>query len=118
MQSQQLGEIAIEASEIVSRLEQVAGGVSIPETVYNQSTVFLGLEKKNTDQIIQIINGLISHDEDGEPLILPTLDSVTKLVMISHSLAAYCGGLERHLVQKLSTRFTTDTTRWISQLFG
>lgn len=113
-----MGEIAIEASEIVSRLEQVAGGVTIPETVYNQSTVFLGLEKKNTDQIIQIIHGLISHDEDGEQLILPTLDSVAKLVMISHSLAAYCGGLERHLVQKLSTRFTTDTTRWISQLFG
>lgn len=96
----------------------MAGGVPIPETVYNQSTVFLGLEKKDTDQIIQIINGLISHDEDGEPLVLPSLDNVTKLVMISHSLAAYCGGLERHIVQKLSTRFTTDATRWISQLFG
>lgn len=80
--------------------------------------MFLGLDKKNTDQIIQIIHGLISHDEDGESIILPALDEITKLVMISHSLAAYCGGLERHLVQKLSTRFTTDTTRWISQLFG
>lgn len=118
LQVPDLGEIAIEASEIVSRLEQVTGGTGIPEAIYNQNTVFLGLEKKNTDQIIQIINGLISHDEDGETLVLPTLDSVTKLVMVSHSLAAYCGGLERHLVQKLSTRFTTDTTRWISQLFG
>lgn len=104
----------------MSRLEQVAGGgggSSTPDVINNQS-VFLGLEKKSTDQIIQIIHGLMTHDEDGEPLILPNLDSVTKLVMISHSLAAYCGGLERHLVQKLSTRFTTDTTRWISQLFG
>lgn len=114
----QLGEIAIEASEIVSRLEQVADGVPIADNAYNQSTVFLGLEKKHTDEIIQIIQGLISTDEDGEPLTFPALDSVTKLVMVCHSLAAYCGGLERPILQKLSTRFTTDTTRWISQLFG
>lgn len=111
-------EIAIEASEIVSRLEQVAEGVPIPDSAFNQSTVFLGLEKKQTDEIVQIIHSLISVDEDGEPLTLPPLDSVTKLVMVSHSLAAYCGGLERPILQRLSTRFTTDTTRWISQIFG
>ncbi|KAJ8927275.1 hypothetical protein NQ314_020278 [Rhamnusium bicolor] len=114
----QLGEIAIEASEIVSRLEQVADGIPIVDNAYNQSTVFLGLEKKHTDEIIQVIHGLISTDEDGEPLTFPSLDGVTKLVMVSHSLAAYCGGLERPILQKLSTRFTTDTTRWISQIFG
>ncbi|XP_057667756.1 putative pyridoxal-dependent decarboxylase domain-containing protein 2 [Diorhabda carinulata] len=113
-----LGELAIEASEIVSRLEQAAEGLPIPETSHNQTTVFLGLEKKHTDDIIKIIHGLVSTDEEGEPLTFPSLDSVTKLVMISHSLAVYCGGLDRSIVQKLSTRFTTDTTRWIIQLFG
>ncbi|KAJ8912202.1 hypothetical protein NQ315_003806 [Exocentrus adspersus] len=114
----QLGEIAIEASEIVSRLEQVADGIPLADNAYNQSTVFLGLERKHTDEIIHIIQGLISTDEDGDPLSFPALDSVTKLVMVCHSLAAYCGGLERPILQKLSTRFTTDTTRWISQMFG
>ncbi|CAH1957550.1 unnamed protein product [Acanthoscelides obtectus] len=114
----QLGEIAIEASEIVSRLEQVAEGKQIQDSAYNQSTVFLGLEKKHTDEIIKVIHSLISVDDEGEPLVFLSLDSVTKLVMVSHSLAAFCGGLERPIVQKLSTRFTTDTTRWISQIFG
>ncbi|RZC35605.1 pyridoxal-dependent decarboxylase domain-containing protein 1 [Asbolus verrucosus] len=114
----QLGEIAIEASEIVSRLEQVVEGTNLADAAYNQPTVFLGLDQKRTEEIIQIVQGLISVDEDGEPLSFHALDNVSKLVMISHSLAAYCSGLERPVMQKLSTRFTTDTTRWISQLFG
>lgn len=113
-----MGELAIEASEIVSRLEQIAEGVTVAETAHNQTTVFLGLEKRHTDEIIKIIHDLISTDEDGEPFSFLSLDSVTKLVMISHTLAVYCGSLERPILQKLSTRFTTDTTRWITQLFG
>ena len=113
-----MGEIAIEASEIVSRLEQVVEGLSLADAAYNQPTVFLGLDQKRTEEIIQIIQGLISVDEDGEPLNFHTLDNVAKLVMVSHCVAAYCSGLDRPIMQRLSTRFTTDTTRWISQIFG
>lgn len=113
-----MGEIAIEASEIVSRLEQVAEASNLPDGAYNQPTVFLGLDQKHTEEIIQIIQGLISVDEDGEPVAFHPLDNVTKLVVVSHSLAAYCSGVERPVMQRLSTRFTTDATRWVSQLFG
>ncbi|KAK9885439.1 hypothetical protein WA026_010934 [Henosepilachna vigintioctopunctata] len=113
-----VGELAIEASEIVSRLEQIAEGVPIPESAYSQPTVFLGLECKNINEILDIIYGLMSVDEDGEQVQFPPLDTVTKLVIVSHSLAAYCGGLERGILQKLSTRFTTDTTRWLSHMCG
>lgn len=102
----------------MSRLEQAVEAPVDIETLRKPSTVFLGLEKKHTDEIIQIIQGLISTDDEGEPVTALHLDTLTKLVMVSHSLAAYCGGLERPILQKLSTRFTTDTTRWISQLFG
>lgn len=117
-QPNEIGDLAIEASEIVSRLEQVAEGIQIPDNVYSQPTVLLGLEKRSVTEIIQIIQGLISIDEDGETLQFPSLDTITKLVIVSHSLAAYCGGLERPILQKLSTRFTTDTSRWISQICG
>ncbi|KAL3272830.1 hypothetical protein HHI36_014289 [Cryptolaemus montrouzieri] len=113
-----IGELAIEASEIVSRLEQIAEGVPIPESAYSQPTVFLGLDRKSVDDIMEIIYGLMSVDDDGEQLQFPSLDVVTKLVIVCHSLAAYCGGLERSILQKLSTRFTTDTTRWISHMCG
>lgn len=78
----------------------------------------MGLDQKRTDEVISLIQVLISTDEDGEPNTFPPLDNVSKLVVTSHSLAAYCGSLERPLLQKLSTRFTTDTTRWLSQMFG
>ncbi|GJQ81711.1 hypothetical protein Trydic_g9152 [Trypoxylus dichotomus] len=64
------------------------------------------------------MQGLISTDEDGEPTVFPLVDDIGKLVITSHSLAAYCSNLDRHILQKLSTRFTTDITRWISALFG
>lgn len=111
-------EIAIEASEIVSRLEQVAEGLPVPDSAVSQATVFLGLEKRSQDEILRSLQGLIATDDEGEPISYPNLDDVAKLVITSHSLAAYCGGLERHVLQKLSTRFTTDTTRWLSQIFG
>lgn len=112
-----MGEIAIEASQIISRLEQVAIG-NVPDPAPNPPTVFLGLEQKKTEEILQIIQALISLDEDGEPNTFPPLDDVAKLVLVTHSLAAYCGALDRQISQKLSARFTVDTTRWLSQLFG
>lgn len=91
---------------------------NIPETAFSQPTVFLGLDQKRPEDIIQVIQGLLSVDEDGEQNTFPTLDDISKLILMSHSLAAYCGGLEKHISQKLSARFTADTTRWLSQLFG
>lgn len=111
-----MGEIAIEASEIISRLEQVAIG-NVPDPA-SQPTVFLGLEQKKSDEIIQIIQGLISVDEESESNTFPALDSIAKLVLVTHSLAAYCGAVDRQISQKLSARFTVDTTRWLTQLFG
>lgn len=49
----QLGEIAIEASQIISRLEQVAEG-GAPDGAFNQPTVFLGLDQKRPEDIVQV----------------------------------------------------------------
>lgn len=68
--------------------------------------------------LFQVIQGLISVDEDGEQNTFPAHDEISKLVLMAHSLAAFCGSLEKHVSQKLSARFTADTTRWLSQLFG
>lgn len=108
-----MAEIAIEASEIVSRLEQVAEGVN-PNDV--APTVFLGLEQRKSSEILNTIETLMCNDDDSNT---PTpLDEVGKLVIMSHSIAAYTGSLEKPKLKKLSTRITTDTSRWISQMFG
>ncbi|KAF5285802.1 hypothetical protein FQA39_LY04263 [Lamprigera yunnana] len=113
-----LGEIAIEASQIVSRLEQIAEGGKLPESAFATPIVFLGPEQKRRDELLEVIEGLLSVDDEGENVTLPTLDDVSKLVVLSHSIGAYCGGLDKHLLQKLSTRVTTDTTRWLGQMLG
>ncbi|XP_022911042.2 pyridoxal-dependent decarboxylase domain-containing protein 1 [Onthophagus taurus] len=118
LKSNQLGEIAIEASQIVSRLEQVAEGINPTEGPFNQPTVFLGLEQKHSDEIIQIIQGVICNDDEEEPISVSPIDDITRLVITSHSLAAYCVSLDRNILRKLNTRFTTDLTRWITSLFG
>lgn len=111
-----MAEIAIEASEIVSRLEQVAEGANLSDAAFSPPTVFLGLEQRKTTDILSTIEGLINTDDDGNST-LP-LDDIGKLVMISHSIASFCGSLEKPRLKKLSTRLTTDTSRWISQMFG
>ncbi|KAB0793793.1 hypothetical protein PPYR_13413 [Photinus pyralis] len=113
-----LGEIAIEASQIVSRLEQVAENGKSPDSVPAQPTVFLGVEQRRSDEIIQTIESLLISDDESEAAPQPVLDDISKMVIVSHSISAYCGGLDRHLLQKFSTRVTTDTTRWLCQIFG
>lgn len=78
----------------------------------------MGLDQKHSDDILQIIQGLIATDEDGEPTTFPLVDDVGKMVITSHSIAAFCSNLDRQTLQKLSTRFTTDITRWITSIFG
>lgn len=48
---------------------------------------------------------------------LPQLDAAARLAVITHSVAAFSSGLERSHLQRLSTRITSDTTRWLSHLF-
>lgn len=110
--------MAIEASQIVSRLEQVAEGANLSDAAFTQPTVFLGLEQKKSSEIMSIIEGLIYGDENSDSISFPVLDDAGKLVVISHSIAAYIGGLDRSRLKKISTRLTTDTSRWASQMFG
>lgn len=111
-----MAEIAIEASEIVSRLEQVAEGANLNDVAFSSPTVFLGLEQRKNSEIINTIEGLISSEDDSNTH--TGLDDIGKLVVVSHSIATYCGSLEKSKLKKLSTQLTTDTSRWISQMFG
>lgn len=111
-------EIAIEASQIVSRLEQVAEGATLNDAAFSQSTVFLGLEQKKSSDIMNIVEGLIHGEDNNDSNHVPSLDDIGKLVITSHTIAAFCGGLEKTRLKKISTRLTTDTSRWVSQMFG
>lgn len=62
-----------------------------------------------------------SPEEEGShrPTVapLPQLDAAARLSIVTHSVAAFSTALERSHLQRLSTRITSDTTRWLSHLF-
>jgi hypothetical protein len=74
---------------------------------------------------------MIIHEDSGSPndppeeegalsptiTSLPQLDATARLAIITHSVAAFSSGLERSHLQRLNTRVTSDTTRWLSHLF-
>ena len=73
---------------------------------------------------------MIVHEDSGSPnnspddegigssvAPLPQLDPAARLAVITHSVAAFASGLERSHLQRLCTRVTSDTTRWLSHLF-
>lgn len=74
---------------------------------------------------------MIIHEDSGSPTdppeeegvlspsitSLPQLDNTARLAVVTHSVAAFSSGLERSHLQRLNTRITSDTTRWLSHLF-
>lgn len=116
-----LGEIEFQVSQVIERLEAGAGlGERSPVALRKQSTGFLGPEETPLEDIIKTIEDLIFRSDPNDEDVawpLPTLNHIAKISVMSHSIAAYAGSLERSHLQKLSARINTDTTRWLSHLF-
>lgn len=101
--------------------------VTAPDTSAAAQLDTLGLlpgEKRETSEIIQSLVELISsagHTSaesvaEGEYL-FPPLDEVSQMALVSHSLAAYLHHLRRGQLIRLTSRISTDTTRWLSHVF-
>ncbi|GLH04158.1 Uncharacterized protein GBIM_09930 [Gryllus bimaculatus] len=132
-----VGEIEFQASQVIERLEEAVekaedgGGGSNSGQSWKTSPGFLPLPSKSTEEILTVLEDLIIHEdpsnrvdstEDDESLShnvasIPQLDAISRLAIVTQSIAAYASGLERSHLQKLITRITSDTTRWLSHLF-
>jgi hypothetical protein len=105
---------------VIERLETgTGGGDEDPERLRKRSAGFLGPEGTDVDEAFRTIEDLVlksSPVADGTwPL--GSLNDIAKASVVSHSIAAYAGSLERTHLQKLSARINSDTTRWLSHLF-
>ncbi|GFG32848.1 hypothetical protein Cfor_06346 [Coptotermes formosanus] len=128
--------IEFQASQVIERLEEAVekaedgGGGSAAGQSWKNSHAFLPLPSKSTEEILSVLEGMIIHEDSGSPndseeegalgptiAPLPQLDAAARLAVVTHSVAAFCGGLERSHLQRLSTRIASDTTRWLSHLF-
>ncbi|XP_067005760.2 pyridoxal-dependent decarboxylase domain-containing protein 1 isoform X2 [Anabrus simplex] len=132
-----VADIEFQASQVIERLEEAiekaedGGGGPNSGQSWRNSHGFLPTSSKTTEEILTVIEDLIIHEDPGsrgesseedtsvDPTVaaLPQLDSISKLAIVTQSVAAYACGLERSHLQRLITRVTSDTTRWLSHLF-
>ncbi|KDR24299.1 putative pyridoxal-dependent decarboxylase domain-containing protein 2 [Zootermopsis nevadensis] len=129
--------IEFQASQVIERLEEAVekaedgDGGSAAGQSWKNSSAFLPLPSKTTEEILSQLEDMIIHEDSGSPsdspeeegshrptvAPLPQLDAAARLAVVTHSVAAFSTALERSHLQRLSTRITSDTTRWLSHLF-
>lgn len=72
------------------------------------------------DEILKILEDLVLKTdpscESVEPPLLPT-DAVTRAAILSHSISALFGRLERSHASRLGAHIASETTRWVSHMF-
>ncbi|XP_022193102.2 pyridoxal-dependent decarboxylase domain-containing protein 1 isoform X2 [Nilaparvata lugens] len=106
-----LEEIEFQVSQVIGRLEEVAVGrgrrTPPPPSVE--------LPKRSQDEILGHIQDLLQNYEE-EAFDSP-LTPQTRISMISHAIMVYASCLERTHIQEVSARLTSDTSRWLANIF-
>lgn len=123
-----LAHLELQATKIIERLESL----KVPSTdsddqqnVHHLTPGFLNSERKKSTEILGTLESLIVHsicdtddsDDESSDVVLPPLDDVSKLALISNSIVAYLSHLPRHQLAKITSRIITDTNRWLSHIF-
>lgn len=120
------GSLEFQVSEVVERLE---AGVNAHDAVEEErrpevrkvsTGPWMEPDETAMDDILKILEELVMktdpHCENMEPPLLPT-DAVTRAAILSHSISALFGRLERGHAARLGAHVAAETTRWISHMF-
>lgn len=114
-----LAELELQTSRAMQRLENIK---SIPENPIALPTLgLLHQERKAPAEIFSFLETLIAQsdqtDDDSEFFILPPLDEVSHLALLSHSIVAYMSHLDYRKLSKITSKICNDTNRWLAHLF-
>lgn len=104
-------EIEFQVSQVIERLEGVAvgrGGITPPSPVSE-------LPRRHLKDILTQLQDLL-HNEEEDDMPSP-LSSHVRMSLISHAIMVYSSCLDRSHLQSVAARITSDTSRWITQLF-
>ncbi|CAG9785961.1 unnamed protein product [Diatraea saccharalis] len=119
------GGLEFQVSEVVGRLE---AGVNAQDALDEEkkretrkiSAGFFEPEEMPMDEILKVLEDLVlktDHNcESVEPPLLPT-DAVTRATILSHSICALFGRLERSHAARLGAHIASETTRWMAHMF-
>lgn len=124
----------MQASQALQRLETIKINPSsdVPPLVTSGSSSTTGLlasDRYAPAEILSFLESIIvtnsvdTDDSDdmsgvGEPeYLLPALNEVSHLALISHSIIAYLSHLDYRKLTKITAKISGDTNRWLAHLF-
>ncbi|KAJ0177456.1 hypothetical protein K1T71_007465 [Dendrolimus kikuchii] len=119
------GGLEFQVSEVVGRLEagvnaQDAAEEEKKKEVRKISAGFFEPEETAMDEILKVLEEMVLKTDPScdnvEPPLLPT-DSVTRAAILSHSISALFGRLERGHAARLGAHIASETTRWMAHMF-
>ncbi|XP_054282470.1 pyridoxal-dependent decarboxylase domain-containing protein 1-like isoform X1 [Macrosteles quadrilineatus] len=109
-----VGDIEFQVSQVIGRLEEAVEGRS----GVTPAPPSLGpLPTRTAEDIYTQLESLLVEvtQEDGSTLPEPT--GLSMLALVCHAVSVHAGSLDRGQLQQLSNRVTSDTSKWLSQLF-
>lgn len=129
-----LAELELQASQALQRLEslKIEKAPEPSETIVSpnvaSATGLLTTERNSTADVLSFLETIIvvnsSDPEDTDDLdgsdadyLLPALNDVSHLTLISHSIIAYLSHLDYRKLQRIIGKISGDTNRWLAHLF-
>lgn len=130
-----LAELELQAAQTIQRLEslKVDKAPDAPHTgpPVQQPTPMSGQlasERNSTTDVLTFLETVIvansSDPEDADDpdanypdYLLPALNDVSHLTLISHSIIAYLSHLDYRKLQRITGKISGDTNRWLAHLF-
>lgn len=93
----------------------------------SSKTGLLATDRYAPGDVLTFLESIIianaNDDEDGDDMegepeyLLPALNEVSHLALISHSIIAYLSHLDYRKLTKITAKISGDTNRWLAHLF-
>lgn len=132
-----MAELELQASQALQRLETIKINpksdptLTLPTSASSSSTTgLLASDRYSPAEILSFLESVIvtnatdaddSDEMDGDggdsDYILPALNEVSHLALISHSIIAYLSHLDYRKLTKITAKVSGDTNRWLAHLF-
>ncbi|VVC86592.1 pyridoxal-dependent decarboxylase domain-containing protein 1 [Leptidea sinapis] len=117
------GGLEFQVSEVVGRLEAVVNAQDSPEDEPENrkfSTNSFEPEETPMDEILKVLEDMVVKTDpscdSSDPPLLPT-DPITRAAILSHSIMALFGRLERSHAARLGAHIASESTLWLSHMF-
>lgn len=128
-----MAELELQASQALQRLESIKINPT-PEVEpefkasTSSTTGLLASDRYAPAEVLSFLETVIvanssdpDDNEDNDPsdpeYLLPGLNEVSHLALISHSIIAYLSHLDYRKLTKITSKISGDTNRWLAHLF-